>query len=143
MERCTAHYQCAMSAKAGTECIAPALQMLTELDPQATVVSIDGVGACDTISRKAMLEALARMSGGAEALPFVRLFHCNHPSICGRMQKALYTQLHKEREKSKGTLRALALLFRPARGAGSGPQSDADRRNTLRVLGRRVFRGPA
>ena len=63
-----------MSTKAGTECIAHALQMLTELDPQATV-SIDGVGAYDTISRKALFEALARMPGGAEALPFVRLFY--------------------------------------------------------------------
>ena len=69
-----------MSTKAGTECIAHALQMLTELDPQATVVSID-VGAYDTISRKAMLEALVRMPGGAEALPFVRLF-CGQPSQC-------------------------------------------------------------
>ena len=75
VERCTAPYQYAMSTKAGTECIAHALQMLTELDPQATVVSIDGVGAYDTISRKAMLEALVRMPGGAEALPFVRLFY--------------------------------------------------------------------
>ena len=75
VERCTAPYQYAMSTKAGIECIAHALQMLTELDPQATVVSIDGVGAYDTISRKAMLEALARMPGGAEALPFVRLFY--------------------------------------------------------------------
>ena len=39
------------------------------------MVSIDGVGAYDTISRKAMLEALARMPGGAAALPFVRLFY--------------------------------------------------------------------
>ena len=77
VERCTAPYQYAMSTKAGTECIAHALQMLTELDPQATVVSIDGVGAYDTISRKAMLEALARMPG--EALAFVRLL-CGQPS---------------------------------------------------------------
>ena len=71
VERCTAPYKYAMSSKAGTECIAHALQTLTE----STVVSTDGVGAYDTISRKAMLEALARMPGGAAALPFVRFFH--------------------------------------------------------------------
>ena len=59
----------------------------------------------------------------------------HHPSICGRMRKALCSQLHKERGESKGPPHAPALLFRPARGAGSGPQSDADRRNTFRVVG--------
>ena len=65
----------AMSTRAGTECVAHALQELTELDPQATVVSIDGVGAYDSISRKAMLEALFEVTGGSAALPFVRLFY--------------------------------------------------------------------
>ena len=37
--------------------------------------SIDGVGAYDSISRKAMLEALITMAGGSEALPFVRSFY--------------------------------------------------------------------
>ena len=40
-----------------------------------TIVSIDGVGAYDSISRKAMLEALVSMPGGSAALPFVRLFY--------------------------------------------------------------------
>ena len=40
-----------------------------------TIVSIDGVGAYDSISRKAMLEALVSMPGGSAVLPFVRLFH--------------------------------------------------------------------
>ena len=41
------------STRAGTECVAHALQVLTEMDPMTTIVSIDGVGACDSISRKA------------------------------------------------------------------------------------------
>ena len=64
-----------MSTRAGTVCVAHALQVLTELDAQATVVSIDGVGAYDSMSRNAMLEALIEMSGVSAALPFVRLFH--------------------------------------------------------------------
>ena len=55
--------------------IAHVLQVLTEVDPCSTVVSIDGVGAYDSISRKAMLEALTRVPGGLKVLPFVRLFH--------------------------------------------------------------------
>ena len=40
---------------------------------------LNGVGACDSISRKAMLEALTRVPGGPKVLPFVRLF-CGQPS---------------------------------------------------------------
>ena len=38
-------------------------------------MSIDRVVAYDSISRKAMLEALIAMPGGSEALPFVRSFY--------------------------------------------------------------------
>ena len=48
--------------------MAHALQGLTEIDPQVTVTSIDGLGAYDMISRGAMLLGLMRVSGAA--LPF-------------------------------------------------------------------------
>ena len=51
------------------------LQGLTELDPLATVTSVDGISAFDLISRKAMLEGLMRVDSGSSALPFVRLFY--------------------------------------------------------------------
>ena len=35
-------FQCALSTKAGCECVAHILQTLTDLDPEATVMSIDG-----------------------------------------------------------------------------------------------------
>ena len=73
MERATSPYQYAMTTKAGCECIAHALQGLTELDPEATITSIDGVGAFDLMSRRAMLEGLQRVS--AEAVPFARLLY--------------------------------------------------------------------
>ena len=63
VEAATAPHQYAMSTRAGTECVAHVLQVLTESDPQATIVSIDGVGAYDSISRKAMLENLIAMPG--------------------------------------------------------------------------------
>ena len=68
VEEATTPHQFAMSTRAGTECVAQSLQVLTEMDPQTTIVSIDGVGAYDSISRKAMLEALVAMPGGSTLL---------------------------------------------------------------------------
>ena len=42
---------------------------------EATVTSIDGIGACDLISWNAMLEGLLRMEKGDQILPFVRCFY--------------------------------------------------------------------
>ena len=38
--------------------------MLTDQDVNAAVVAVDGIGACDPISRNAMLEGLLRVEGG-------------------------------------------------------------------------------
>ena len=75
VERYTAPFQYALKTRAGTECVAHVLQALTEADPTATVLSIDGISAYDLISRRAMLEALRRVPGGDQVLPFVRLFY--------------------------------------------------------------------
>ena len=78
VERATAPFQFAMSTRAGTECVAHALQALSELDPRATIVSIDGVSAFDLISRRAMMEALMEQEVGSQILPFVRMFYGDH-----------------------------------------------------------------
>ena len=72
VERATRPHQYAMTTS-GCECIAHALQGLTEIDPEATIISIDGVGAFDLISRRAMLEGLREVS--SDAVPFARMFH--------------------------------------------------------------------
>ena len=51
VEAATAPFQYAPSTKAGCECVAHILQTLTDLDPETTIMSIDGVGAYDLISR--------------------------------------------------------------------------------------------
>ena len=56
VETATDPHHHAMFTRAGTECVAHALQVLTELDPQATILSIDGVGAYGSVSRNWMLE---------------------------------------------------------------------------------------
>ena len=48
---------------------------MTDVDPEATVTSIDGVGAYDLISRIAMLENLRRMENGDQILLSARCFY--------------------------------------------------------------------
>ena len=67
--------QYALSTRAGCECIAHAPQALTDQDPQSTILSVDGIGAHDTISRNAMLRGLRHMEGGEAILPFVLQFY--------------------------------------------------------------------
>ena len=74
-EKATAPFQCALSTKAGCECVAHIVQALTDQDVNATVVTVDGVGAFDLISRNATLEGLLSMEGGDQILPFARLFY--------------------------------------------------------------------
>ena len=50
------------------------IQTLTDQDAEATVVSIDGVGAHDLISRQAMREGLQEMERD-QILPFVGMFY--------------------------------------------------------------------
>ena len=64
VEEATVPFQCALSFKAGSECVAHILQSLTDLSPEVTIISIDGVGAYDLISQNAMLEGFLRMEGG-------------------------------------------------------------------------------
>ena len=54
IERSTAPFQCALTTRAGTECIAHAVQALTDVNPSATVLSIDGIGAFDLVSRQSV-----------------------------------------------------------------------------------------
>ena len=78
VEGATAPFQYALSTRAGCECVAHALQAMTDLDPEATILSIDGISAYDLISRRAMLTGLARVDGGGQVVPFVKLF-CGAP----------------------------------------------------------------
>ena len=58
VEKATAPFQFAVTTRCGGECVAHAIQGMTDLDPRATVLSVDGIGAFDLMSRAAMLEGL-------------------------------------------------------------------------------------
>ena len=66
-------FQFALSTRAGTEADARALLGATEARPDATILSVDGVGAFDHISRQAMLQGLC--TGANACVPFVRQFY--------------------------------------------------------------------
>ena len=54
-EAATKLFQYVLPTRAGSESIAHAVQVVTDMDPRATLLSIDGVGVFDLISRRAMI----------------------------------------------------------------------------------------
>ena len=70
-----APFQCALSTKAGAEALVRATRTSTESDPRTTVLSVDGVGAYDHISRQSMLSTLADRPALAGLLPYAALFY--------------------------------------------------------------------
>ncbi|CAE7358847.1 unnamed protein product, partial [Symbiodinium sp. CCMP2456] len=60
---------------ARTLALAHCLQLETDSDPHCTVLSVDGIGAFDCVSRQSMLTELRNTPGAAAMLPFVRLFY--------------------------------------------------------------------
>ena len=68
-EGATHPLQYALSTRAGTECVAHIVQAITSMDENATLLSTDGVGAYDSISRRAMFRGLADMVDGEKIIP--------------------------------------------------------------------------
>ena len=68
-------FQYALSTRADTEALIHTLQLTTELDPSQTILSVDGIGAYDHVSRASMLQGLRHTPHAQDALPFVRLFY--------------------------------------------------------------------
>ena len=75
VERATAPFQFGLTTKSGCECVTHIAQTLTDLDGNTTLLSVDGIGAFDLISRGAMLQGLLEVEGGSTAFFFVRQFH--------------------------------------------------------------------
>ena len=66
-------FQFALSTRAGTECVSHLVRALTDLGKEATVVSVDGIGAYDLMRRKAMLGKLHSKPKLNALLPFVMM----------------------------------------------------------------------
>ena len=65
--------QFALSTRAGTECVSHLIRALTDLNPEAIVVSVDEIGAYDLMRRKAMLGKLRSKPKLCALLPFAKL----------------------------------------------------------------------
>ena len=70
-----APFQYALSTRASSEALAREPRLATELEPGTTVLSVDGVGAYDHISRAAVFEGLRRDERLEPLIPYVRLFY--------------------------------------------------------------------
>eukprot|EP00434_Breviolum_minutum_P016234 symbB.v1.2.014306.t1/scaffold1034.1/size142864/19 len=66
----TRPHQYALRTRAGTDCLAAILRTASELDESATIVSLDGRAAYDTVSRAAMFHKLLEVAPAL--VPFVR-----------------------------------------------------------------------
>ena len=66
----TAPHQDALTTRSGCELIAHASQGFTDLDPEATVMSVDGVGVFNLIPRASMMSAVRNALGCGDAVPF-------------------------------------------------------------------------
>ena len=72
-DRATRLFQFALQARAGTDCLAAMLRAASELDADATIVSLDGRSAYDTVSRAAFLKKLREVAPAL--VPYVRAWY--------------------------------------------------------------------
>ena len=75
IEHATAPFQYALTTRAGCECIGHILLVETDSFCEKTVLSVDGIGAFDLVSRESTLRGLFSVQGGESILPFVRQFY--------------------------------------------------------------------
>ncbi len=61
------------------------LRAITDNDERATIVSIDGVGAYDHVSRARIFEELWRVESLHSLVPYVRMFLAISRTLCGVM----------------------------------------------------------
>ena len=65
----------ALQTRAGTDAVGHALRVITDSDPNAVVISLDGIGAFDHIRRSAILAKMCSTPALADLVPYVRLFY--------------------------------------------------------------------
>ena len=70
VEQACAPFQFALSTRAATDCVGHAVRAVTVEYPEMSVLSIDGMGACDHVQRSSMLGQDARSACSATPLAF-------------------------------------------------------------------------
>ena len=69
VEQHTSLFQFALSTS-GCECVAHIAQVMTDLDPTTTLLSVDGIGAFDLVSREAVVAGACGGGWGRRCPPF-------------------------------------------------------------------------
>ena len=72
MEEACSPFQFAFSTRAGVHRVGHAIRVVTDANPEDTVLSIDGIGAYDHVYRSAMTTRLLEVTSLHGLLPFVR-----------------------------------------------------------------------
>ena len=103
VEATCAPFQFALSTRAGTDCVGHAIRALTDADPTATVLSIEGIGAYDHVLRSAMMSKL-------HDVPFERVVAVRSRNVwlgprstCWKTQQGSDTQLDKLKAENRET----------------------------------------
>ena len=66
VEQATKPFQFALRTRAGCACVSHVLHTLAEMDKNAALLSVDGVGAFDLISRKSTMEGFLDVPNGGQ-----------------------------------------------------------------------------
>ena len=104
VEAATAPYQCALSTRAGTECIAHILQTLTEDNPRTTVLSIDGHWCVRPHLPEVDVGSLDEGGGWSRLhAAFVRLFHGQFSMYLWESDGTVHSHRDWAKGASKGT----------------------------------------
>ena len=74
-EGATHPFQYALSTRGGTECVTHIVQASTSENPETIILSVDGIGAYDLISRNAIFQGVRDMVDGNKMIPFIRQFY--------------------------------------------------------------------
>ena len=131
----TGPHQYALSTRAGCKYAAHALQVLTELYPETTNTSIDGISVCDAMSRRAMFEEFVNVVGGSAVVPFAPVFFSSPPAFLGNMRKVLCTRSTGGGRKLGFRVLGRHHTRRPTGVVGSLPASSAARLVCLNIAG--------
>ena len=80
VESACAPFQFALSTRAGTDCVEHAVRVMTDADPDATILSVDGVGAYDHVLRSND-EQTAQCARLERVVAFRQVHICAHNKV--------------------------------------------------------------
>ena len=137
VEETCAPFQFALSTRAGTDCVDHAIRAATDADHEATVLSIDGVGAYGHVHQSAMLSKLLEVPSLQPLLPFVRAAYTEPARYKWQDDEGHRHDIeqHEGGEQGDPLMPLLFSLCNPQR-IGGRQRRVGSRRDVVRVLGR-------